>query len=227
MTTHGEFAQPPRIAAWLITLFTPAEETESILGDLLEEYSYLVSTSGLAFGWRWYWRQTLQTIAHFRAGFGVAPWSTLALVVAGLLLIRFGFEWYRQAYAALLDQYGIYEYISALGSRHPSVDVSLYVSWMARGVVIGHIFVAMLAGAIVAFAAKGREMMTTMAFCLSATVLGVAGCLLMLARTGDYAFLLLWALPTVLADSIAIAVGGTLVRMRRRVLNTRPAGHAR
>ena len=37
MTSHADFVQPPRIASWLVNLFTPAEEAESILGDLLED----------------------------------------------------------------------------------------------------------------------------------------------------------------------------------------------
>ena len=40
--------QPPRIAVWLLTLFTPAEVEESIMGDLLEEFSGLAIESGRA-----------------------------------------------------------------------------------------------------------------------------------------------------------------------------------
>jgi len=41
MTPQAYFLRPPRIAVWLISLFAPAEEAESILGDLLEEFSHL------------------------------------------------------------------------------------------------------------------------------------------------------------------------------------------
>jgi hypothetical protein len=53
MTFQAEFVQPPRIAVWLVNLFTPAEEAESILGDLLEEFSHLASKSGVAFARSW------------------------------------------------------------------------------------------------------------------------------------------------------------------------------
>ena len=82
MTSPADFRQPPRIAVWLVNLFTPAEEAESILGDLLEEFSHLASKSGVAVARRWYWRQTVKTITHLvDSGFCVAPWSTTAVVV--------------------------------------------------------------------------------------------------------------------------------------------------
>jgi hypothetical protein len=41
--------QPSRVASWLIELFTPCEQTESISGDLLEEFSDLAPKSGGAY----------------------------------------------------------------------------------------------------------------------------------------------------------------------------------
>ena len=64
MTSKADFVQPPRIAVWLVNLFTPAKETESIPGDLLEEFSQLASKSGVTVARSWYWRQTAKTIAH-------------------------------------------------------------------------------------------------------------------------------------------------------------------
>jgi hypothetical protein len=43
MSSQRDIVQPPRIAVWLITLFTQAGEAESILGDLLEEFSDVCS----------------------------------------------------------------------------------------------------------------------------------------------------------------------------------------
>lgn len=57
MTSKSDLFRPPRIAAWLVTLFTLTEETESILGDLREEFSQLAASSGFAFARRWYWRK--------------------------------------------------------------------------------------------------------------------------------------------------------------------------
>jgi hypothetical protein len=87
MRSQPVFAQPPRIAVWLITLFALAEEAESILGDLLEEFSLLAAKSGTHSARDWYWRQTVKTVPRL-AGFAfrTAPWMTTTAVVGGLLL---------------------------------------------------------------------------------------------------------------------------------------------
>ena len=64
MMSRASSTQPPRIAVWLVGLFTPDQEAESIPGDLLEEFSHLASNSGVPFARRWYWRQIAKTIAH-------------------------------------------------------------------------------------------------------------------------------------------------------------------
>src|SRR5687768_15483442 len=87
MSSRPDVIQPPRLAVWLITLFTPNGKAEFILGDLLEELSQLASKSGIACARRWYWRQTVKTIPHLvAAGFRTAPWTITAVVVGGFLL---------------------------------------------------------------------------------------------------------------------------------------------
>ena len=84
MMSQAYLGQPPRLAVWFINLFTAHESAESIFGDLLEEYSYLASKSGVTFARRWYRRQTVKTIAHlFGSGYRAAPWSTTAAAVGG------------------------------------------------------------------------------------------------------------------------------------------------
>lgn len=56
--------RPPRIAAWLVELFVSVEQAESILGDLHEEFSDVASKSGVVAARRWYWRQSINTLAH-------------------------------------------------------------------------------------------------------------------------------------------------------------------
>ena len=53
---------PPRVVSWFVDLFPPIEQTETIQGDLLEEFSGLVSTSGIDLARRWYWRQSVKTV---------------------------------------------------------------------------------------------------------------------------------------------------------------------
>ena len=87
MTSQSHFVQPPRFAVWLLTLFAPDKEAESILGDLLEEFTLLASKSGVPFARRWYWRQTLKTIFQLAVlGFRTAPWLTAAAVIGGFFL---------------------------------------------------------------------------------------------------------------------------------------------
>ena len=62
MTSQSQWIQPPRFAVWLLTLFALDDQAESILGDLLEEFTLLESKSGVSFARRWYWRQTLKTV---------------------------------------------------------------------------------------------------------------------------------------------------------------------
>jgi hypothetical protein len=221
--TEAELVQPPRVAVWLVALFTRAEQAESILGDLLEEFSQATSKSGVAFARRWYWRQAVKTIAHLiGAGFRAAPWSIVAAAVAGFFLLRFGLFIYGQAFEAVVDRFRLYAYLSDLGRQQPSVNVgAAYMFWITRGMLIGRVVVEMLVGGIVAAAAKEREMPATMALGLFLSVLGAAGGLMMVAKTGDYGFLFLWVLPSVFTDAIAIVVGGAIVRLRRSAATTR------
>jgi hypothetical protein len=87
MMSQARFVRPPRIALWLVDLFTPSEQAESIPGDLLEEFLELALKSGDAFARRWYWRQSVKTVAHLIAtGFLVVPWLIAGTAVGGLLL---------------------------------------------------------------------------------------------------------------------------------------------
>jgi hypothetical protein len=225
MTPGAASVPPSRIGVWLVNLFTPAEQAESIVGDLLEEYSDLATKSGVAFARRWYRRQTVKTVAHLVvAGFRDHPWSMAAAVMAGFLLLRFGLLYYGHATAAVMDRYRVYEHIADLGRRQPSVNVAAaYMFWITRGTLLGRLLVETLVGGTIAAAARGREMTASLALALFWSALGVAGCLMMAATTGDYKFLLLWALPTVLADSIAVLVGGAIVRKYRSAAAPRPA----
>ncbi len=204
MMSRSEFVQPPRLATWLINLFTPDEDPESILGDLLEEFSELGSKSGVAFARRWYWRQTIRTIAHLAgSGFRAAPWSTTAAVVGGFLLGKFVSGLPDKLLSAVTDRYLVYW----------SAHFKFYMFWATDGMLIAHLLLSMFVGGLVALAAKGREMLATMALGLVLCAMGAATCVVMVARTGDPAFLRMLALQ--FADSFAMAIGGLIVRRRR------------
>ena len=193
-------AQPPRIAVWLVNLFIPAKE-ESILGDLIEEYSNLASKSGFVFARRWYWRQAVKTIAHLGGnGFRGAPWSTTAAVIGGFVLHRFVSGLPDKILSAVTDTY------LAFWSTH----FKAYI-WMLNGMPIEQLIGTMFVGCVVAFAAKGREMIATMTLALVfCTLIGAAFVWVAMYRSVDVAWLLCSC-----ADPVALVIGGAIVRTRR------------
>jgi hypothetical protein len=139
---------PPRFALWLIGLFSP---DEAIPGDLLEEFSTVASNNGTRHARRWFWRQSGRTIAHLAwSQFRLAPWSTLATVLAGYL-----FVWLCvppaivKSAGVLLGRYPVYEYVSA-----PAF-------WWICDVLVGEVIAPMLVGLLVARLSKNREMLVT------------------------------------------------------------------
>jgi hypothetical protein len=203
MMPQRYIVQPLRIAVWLVYLFTPAEEAESILGDLLEEFSQLASKSGAAVARRWYWRQTLKTIPHLlRAGLCGAPWSTAAAVMGGFLLLRLISGFRERAIFAVLLRYRVFD-------NHFNV----YVFFATYGIAIGHVITSLLAGCVVGLAAKGREMVATMTLALIFGAMFGAATVVLLARGHDPFWL--GMLPWNFADWFAIIIGGAIVRIRR------------
>lgn len=195
MKSPAEFVQPPRIAAWLVNLFTPSEEAESIPGDLLEEFSQLASKSGASAARSWYWRQTARTVAHLAAdGFRVAPVSTTSVIVGGFLLRHF---------VSLLPERVIF----AVLQRYPD------------GIAIGHVIASMFVGCVAAWLAKGRELVATMTLGIVLCAMTV-GSLLLLAARGNHVTTWVW-LPWETADWLAIVAGGVIVRTLRPSAPTR------
>jgi hypothetical protein len=206
MKSPVNFVQPPRIATWFVSLFTPNEEADSILGDLLEEYSHLVSKSGVADARSWYWRQSVRTTAHLvGAGFHGAPWSTAAAVTGGFFLHRFVSGLPDKLLSAVTDRYLMFW----------STHFNAYI-WMLDGMRIEHLIASMFVGCVVALAAKGREMIATMTLALVLSALMVAALAWVAThRPIDVA----WSLWPA-ADPFAILVGGAIVRTRRLAATT-------
>jgi hypothetical protein len=149
---------PPRVASWFVDLFTPIEQTETIQGDLLEEFSGLVSTSGIDLARRWYWRQSVKTIAHLvGGGLRAAPWRIAVVVLGGYLLLSYSSMLPERVIVAVLRLHPI-----DANYDHKNV-VALWMFWIPLAIHSGSIIESMLVGCIVAMAIKGREMVTTSA----------------------------------------------------------------
>ena len=179
--TQASF-HPPRVAAWLIEQFTPYEQSESIPGDLLEEFSDLASKSGAAYARRWFWRQTVPTISHLvRSGFQAAPWSTAGVVLGGFLLVQLGHifsEWAIRTGTEFANHHFFPD--------HPHLDVFL----MNGGMYLIRFTVSMLIGCIIALASKKREMLATITLSLICSVQAVTGFWTFVHGWGDYKTLL-------------------------------------
>jgi hypothetical protein len=201
MTSQAHLGQPPRLAVWFIHLFTAHENAESIFGDLLEEYSDLASKSGVTFARRWYWRQTVGTIAHlFGSGFRAAPWSTAGAAVGGFLLHRFVSGLPDKLLSAVTDRY------LAFWSTHFNVYI-----WVLKAMMPVHLMAALFVGCVIALAAKGREMVATVTLAL--VLCGLIGSATVWVATHlplGFGWML-WSF----ADPVAIVVGGAIVRTRR------------
>jgi hypothetical protein len=200
-STQPPSMPPPRIAVWLIGLFTPDKEAEAVPGDLLEEFSHLAAESGVVIARRWYWRQTAKTITHLAgAAFRSAPWTMAAAIVGGFLLHGFLSGLPEKFLSAVTERYLMFW----------SAHFQAY-TWVLNGVGIAHLMASLLVGCMVALAAKGREMVATMALALVFCGM-VAAALVWVAtrRPIDVAWLL-WAYSC----PFAIVMGGFIVRTRR------------
>lgn len=203
MKSQPQFPQPPRAATWLVKLFISGEDGEAIAGDLHEEFSQLALKSGVAVACRWYWRQSLRTVAHlFANGFRSAPRSTAATVIAGFFLLRFVHSVPDKLLGVVTDKYLMYW----------STHFQAYL-WVLKGMRIEYLIGSLLTGCILGLVAKGREMVTTMTLSLILCAMILASFGLIVATSGSASFLR--NLPEPFADPLAIVIGGLVVRMRR------------
>jgi hypothetical protein len=200
MTSPSFSLQPPRLAVWLVNLFTVSDNAEAIMGDLLEEFSQIAHQAGVVFARRWYWRQSLKTIVHLIfTAYRAAPWLTSAGVVGGSLTGRL-VKLVGPAIFAVLVRYQI-----------PEHHFNVYVFFATTGIDIGYLIVFLLVGCIAAIVAKERGMVaaTTLGL-ISAAMSGIA--VVSWVVQGHFA---LWRLTWNFADMLAILIGGAIVRTQR------------
>lgn len=152
MTQRGPFPRPPRLAGWLVELFASPYQSESILGDLAEEFSDIASKLGVASARRWYWRQSLKTIAHLAgSSFRTAPWS-----LAGVVLLGFLLRWFSAVFPERVV-------IAILRAQRPysNLHYDFYVWLVTWGIPIARVVEMTLIGCIIAAIARGKEMAAT------------------------------------------------------------------
>lgn len=207
MTSRAYLVRPPRLATWLVNLFVSSEE-ESMVGDLCEEFCHIASKAGVAPARRWYWRQSVKTTGHlFCTAFRAVPWRTAAAIIGGFFVGGFVKGLPGKALSAVTDRYLLF------WSSH----FQAYM-WLLKGMLIEHLILSMLVGCIVAWAAKGREMVATITLALARCALIGAALLWVATHLPIDVGWMLWSL----ADPFVIVVGGAIVRTRRSAGRTRP-----
>jgi hypothetical protein len=213
MNSDRRLVQPPSVAVWLLTLFGPAKEGDSIAGDLLEEFTSLVRQSGVALARSWYWRQSLKTVGHlFMAEFRAAPWLLFLTVVGGFWLIGFGTRFSGHAVQRFLDTQRIYE-------LHPDA----YLFWYKFPLEIGRVILCTAIGSLVALAARRKEMAAVMALaCVQMVLFGTAAVAEMFSSR-EWLHWFLFMLTWNSLCAIATVAGGAMVKTRRTVRLWRPA----
>jgi hypothetical protein len=201
MTSPSFSLQPPRLAVWLVNLFTVPDNAEAITGDLLEEFSQIANQAGVVFARRWYWRQSLKTIVHLICtAYRTAPWWTSAGVAAGFLTHRLVWRLVEPAIFAFIDRYQIPEY-----------HFNVYVFFASTGIDIGYLIVFLFEGCIAAIVAKEREM-------AAATTLSLIYAALCGTAVVSWVVQGHWALSRLtwdFADTFAILIGGAIIRTQR------------
>jgi hypothetical protein len=204
----------PRAAVWLIEVFTPYEQAESILGDLLEEFSDIASKSGVAYARRWYWRQSVRTVFHLvRSGFRVAPWSIAGVVVGGVLLVQLG---PRIAGSAIWT--GIQFLNHHVLPYHRLSRFELFL--VNSGIHLCRLTVSMLIGCIIALACKRREVLATITVSVVCSIQAVTAFWTFSHDSSTLRTALL-ALDF-FGGSFAIVIGGGIVQ-KYRFRSLRPA----
>jgi hypothetical protein len=201
MTSPSFSLQPPRLAVWLVNLFTIPDNAEAIMGDLIEEFSQIAEQAGVVFAQRWYWRQALKTIVHLiYTAYRAAPWLTSAGVAGGMLAHRLLWRLVEPTIFAFLDRYQIPEY-----------HFDVYVFFASTGLDIGYLIVFLFEGCIAAIVAKEREM-------AAATTLSLIYAALCGTAAVSWVVQGHWALSRLtwdFADTFAILIGGAIVRTQR------------
>lgn len=209
--------RPPVIAVWLVGFFIPNQQRETIQGDLVEEFSTLASASGVAAARRWYWRQSISTVAHLVGnGFCAAPWLIAGAVFGGCLALWFGLELADRAVEAPLFVYAVHlnhakDHAHALGT--------FWIPWIAWAIQTARFLLVMFVGCLVALAVKGREMLTAMA--LSLVCAAMSGLVYPEWTISHNAELALPVRVFQLVASIAILLGAAIVRETRFILARR------
>jgi len=205
--------RPPQLAVWLVELFVPDEQVQSVLGDLFEEFCDVASKSGLAHARRWYWRQTLPTILHLLGnGLRTAPWFMAGVVAGGIVLVELGrlfTGWFVHEGFLFLDLH-VFPY----SHPHSRFEIFLVVLLANSWTQLCRLTVSMLIGCIVALMSKGKEMSATLALSVVCSIPALTRFLLF--SHGNHEALRHWLVwPYFFGGLFALVAGNAIIKSHR------------
>jgi hypothetical protein len=208
MKSEAPAARPPRFAVWLVGAFASDPDAETMLGDLHEEFCGLAARSGITAARRWFWRQSIKTVAHLiRAAFRTAPWSLAGAVLLGFLLRR----------VSLSNPEAVVVAILRTQTPYSNLHYDFYVWMVTWGIPIVGIVESLLLGCVVAAVARGREIVATVTMSMASAVFAAVSFFL-LWRQLPLQMLAPWPLLVLNVENwTAIILGGILIRKFRSV----------
>jgi xanthosine utilization system XapX-like protein len=195
--------RPPRLGAWLLSLFFAREESNFIVGDLSEEYFQHAAQTGRSAARRWYWRQIFKSLPHLiGAAFRASPWKTAAAAALGFEFRRLIARLPERAIFAVVEQTRLYEH-----------HFRAYEFFASTGIDVAHLISFVVVGSVVALIAKRSEIPPAIALGLIYVGMAIFASVIYVARTHDFAYLprLSWTF----SDAFAIVAGAIVVRMLR------------
>jgi hypothetical protein len=173
MTRHS--AAPPHIAEWLVSLVASPEQTAVILGDLLEEFSAIVSRSGYVFARRWYWGQSVRTITHLLASqVRHAPRESVAFTIGGFALYILAERALHVSAETFSSHTRVYFYLSA-------------APYWSVVTAVEQCVVPIMVGWTIARAARSREIVVALSVATTVTIWTLAFYTSWLLATADVA----------------------------------------
>ncbi|SRR5882762_5205004 len=207
-----QIVQLPRIAVWLVGLFIVEEQTGMQPQILEERFSDMASGCGTGRASRWYWSQSVKTIAGLAGrGFRTAPWLIVITTLSGALLLQFvtgNLQRVIMEFISLLNHY--------VTSNYDSKHVASRIFWMYYTVFVGSLLLSLIIGSFVAMVAKRREMIATMTLSFVSLIMTVTTFWTLVARHAPVDPVLFPRIMVKqLSASFLIVIGGIIVRELR------------
>jgi hypothetical protein len=150
-------ARPPVLATWLLNHLASGEKSESLIGDLIEQYQRGRSSA-------WYWRQVVTAVG---GSFVVQAWlhKWLAIGVVGLnLLLPYAYMRFVSHWVAIVDRAWYPQFINWL--LKTDLDVIWRMTyrfhlWALTGTVVWCALLALVAWALVRSFPRHRGLVLT------------------------------------------------------------------